>query len=308
MDYLYQRWAAHYLAAIVAGTLKPGERMPSLRELMRLHSISLSTAFERRACMRSHLTALGLQYEIIDAVRGDALSQTYRQEVNPARNMSDGQIGCYLSHIHIYERLIEQQIPVVLILEDDTVLHPSVKAIVNSGCLTLDFDYCFLGNDDAGDAGYVFYNSAEPTPMSSRHLAYPLSAGPFCLNAYLITLEGAKKRVACAYPARSAIDHYAYLPYQPRYLAVIPMVAFVNELSAMQSMSSLNWSGLQKTARKYWWYYPLRDILKLKTLKKWLARQQATLPNPGQWKSFQSAFRVVRKSRLNRTEETTRPC
>ncbi|AMC36930.1 aminotransferase-like domain-containing protein [Janthinobacterium sp. B9-8] len=46
MDYLYQRWAAHYLAAIVAGTLKVGERMPSLRELMRLHGISLSTALQ----------------------------------------------------------------------------------------------------------------------------------------------------------------------------------------------------------------------------------------------------------------------
>lgn len=46
MDYLYQRWAAHYLAAIVAGSLKAGERMPSLRELMRLHGISLSTALQ----------------------------------------------------------------------------------------------------------------------------------------------------------------------------------------------------------------------------------------------------------------------
>lgn len=265
--------------------------------------ISLATAIDRRACMRSHLDALGLQYEIIDAVRGDALSQPYRQEVNPARNMSDGQIGCYLSHIHIYERLIEQQIPVALILEDDTVLHPSVKAIVNSGCLTLDFDYCFLGSDDAGDAGYVFYDSATPTPMSSRHLAYPLSAGPYCLNAYLITLEGARKRVTCAYPARSAIDHYVYLPYQPRYLAVIPMVAFVNELSAVQSMSSLNWVGLQKTARKYWWYYPLRDFLKFNALKKWWGLRRANLPDPGQWQPFQSAFRVVHPRHLHQTPD-----
>ncbi|WP_293932546.1 PLP-dependent aminotransferase family protein [Iodobacter sp.] len=46
MDYLYQRWAAHYLAAILAGALKVGERMPSLRELMRMHDISLSTALQ----------------------------------------------------------------------------------------------------------------------------------------------------------------------------------------------------------------------------------------------------------------------
>ena len=43
---LYKRLAAHYLDAIRAGTLARGARMPSLRSLMRLHSISLSTAMQ----------------------------------------------------------------------------------------------------------------------------------------------------------------------------------------------------------------------------------------------------------------------
>ena len=43
---IYQRLAAHYRQAIEAGTLQPGERLPSLRSLMRLHDISLSTALQ----------------------------------------------------------------------------------------------------------------------------------------------------------------------------------------------------------------------------------------------------------------------
>lgn len=43
---LYQRLAAHYSTAIVLGTLKAGERMPSVRELMARHDISLSTALQ----------------------------------------------------------------------------------------------------------------------------------------------------------------------------------------------------------------------------------------------------------------------
>ena len=43
---LYQRLAAHYREAIEAGSLIPGDRMPSLRTLMRQHSISLSTALQ----------------------------------------------------------------------------------------------------------------------------------------------------------------------------------------------------------------------------------------------------------------------
>ncbi len=43
---LYQRLATHYRGAIHAGSLAPGDRMPSLRGLMRQHEISLSTALQ----------------------------------------------------------------------------------------------------------------------------------------------------------------------------------------------------------------------------------------------------------------------
>jgi DNA-binding transcriptional MocR family regulator len=43
---LYQRLASHYRGAIHAGSLMPGDRMPSLRGLMRQHDISLSTAMQ----------------------------------------------------------------------------------------------------------------------------------------------------------------------------------------------------------------------------------------------------------------------
>lgn len=42
----YRQLAAHYLQAIHAGALQPGDRLPSLRELMQLHGVSLSTALQ----------------------------------------------------------------------------------------------------------------------------------------------------------------------------------------------------------------------------------------------------------------------
>lgn len=42
----YQSLAAHYRSAIQAGSLLPGQRMPSLRELMRQHTVSLSTTLQ----------------------------------------------------------------------------------------------------------------------------------------------------------------------------------------------------------------------------------------------------------------------
>jgi len=43
---LYRQLAEHYLGAIKAGTLVQGERLPSVRTMMRLHGISLSTALQ----------------------------------------------------------------------------------------------------------------------------------------------------------------------------------------------------------------------------------------------------------------------
>ena len=43
---LYRQLADHYLALIAAGTLRPGERFPSVRQLMRAHDISMSTAVQ----------------------------------------------------------------------------------------------------------------------------------------------------------------------------------------------------------------------------------------------------------------------
>ncbi len=43
---LYQQIANHYRQAIEAGTLRPAQRMPSVRALMRAHDVSLSTALQ----------------------------------------------------------------------------------------------------------------------------------------------------------------------------------------------------------------------------------------------------------------------
>ncbi|WP_104657638.1 PLP-dependent aminotransferase family protein [Ralstonia insidiosa] len=43
---LYRMLADHYLGAIRSGVLMPGERMPSVRALMRTHGVSLSTALQ----------------------------------------------------------------------------------------------------------------------------------------------------------------------------------------------------------------------------------------------------------------------
>jgi DNA-binding transcriptional MocR family regulator len=48
---LYERLADHYRRVIAAGTLAPGDRMPSVRALMSQHRVSLSTAIQVFRCL-----------------------------------------------------------------------------------------------------------------------------------------------------------------------------------------------------------------------------------------------------------------
>ena len=263
-----------------------------------VYVISLENARERRALIKAHLDGLNIEYELSDAVEGIKLNQDYREKVNPTKNMSPGALGCYLSHIRVYEQIVATQTPVALILEDDTVLSYRVKAVLDNGCQNLDFDYCFLGSADYGDEGFVFYDADSALELGSGLKAYLLSSGPYCTNAYLITLQGAKKRVACAMPARTAIDHYHFLPYRPRFRAIVPMVAFLNGQTAIKSLASETWTIGQKQFHQLWWFYPLRDLVKIKGLRKSLSLKRGKFTSAGNWRSFSSAHRVVPRSWL----------
>jgi glycosyl transferase, family 25 len=257
-----------------------------------VYVLSCESARERRALMKTHLDELNIEYEFVDAVEGAKLDPAYRESLTPNRNMAPGVLGCYLSHIQVYERLVATRTPVALILEDDTVLDPRAKALLENGCDDLDFDYCFLGSDDRGDEGFVFYDPGSATELARGLKAYLLSSGPFCLNAYLITLQGAKQRLGCAHPILTAIDHYHFLPYRPRFKAVIPMLAFLNEHHAMGANSSTAWTMTQKRFHGYWWFYPLRDLVKLKALRKMLVRNLGKLRHERRWRPFPSAMKV----------------
>ena len=267
-----------------------------------MYVINLAAATTRRALIRAHLDGLGIVYEWVDAVAGNALDLSDREQFEPLSAMSPGAVGCYLSHIRIYARMLAQHIPVALVLEDDTVLHYRVATLLQEGCRTLDFDYCFLGCSDAGDGRYIYYDADQSVRLSSQHQAYALSSGPNCTNAYLITLEGARKRMQCAFPVHHPIDHYHYLPYQPRFMATMPMCAFVNAQSVLGSLSSADWSVLKTQASAYWWYYPLRDVFTLRRLRKLRARARTVGARPGRWTLFDSAFRIVRRAVLGRRD------
>ena len=102
---------------------------------MELLVISLATETERRRRLSANLDAHGLRCEWLDAVDArkwdKAQTKTQMNEASVFFNMSyepnAGAVGCHLSHIKAFERLLASDQQGVLILEDDAEFSPEFK-------------------------------------------------------------------------------------------------------------------------------------------------------------------------------------
>ena len=102
--------------------------------------ISLARAEGRRAAMRARLDKLGADYEIVDAVDGATLTPAdygdnilrrdkFRRKFG--REILDGEIGCYLSHYRLWQRMVTEKIPSALVLEDDVDWDEDLLAVAD---------------------------------------------------------------------------------------------------------------------------------------------------------------------------------
>ena len=94
-----------------------------------IYAISLARAQERRANIKRRLDALGANYEIVDAVDGAVLtSADYENRFCPEEwrikygyKMVRNEIGCFLSHYNLWQRVAEGDDECALIVEDDAI-------------------------------------------------------------------------------------------------------------------------------------------------------------------------------------------
>lgn len=117
--------------------MQPADRFPRLMILV----INLPRSTHRREQMERQLQALELPYQIFDAIDGksrwDELCSTvdfraFQRHVG--REVLQGEIGCYHSHIAAWRAFLDSQKDVLLILEDDMVLHAD---FIDALCIAL---------------------------------------------------------------------------------------------------------------------------------------------------------------------------
>ena len=67
----------------------------------------------------------GLNYEYFYGVNGTEVDKKYYE--NKGSKLTYGQLGCSLSHVNLYKKIVDEDIEVALILEDDCVFNENLK-------------------------------------------------------------------------------------------------------------------------------------------------------------------------------------
>lgn len=99
--------------------------------------ISLKRATERREHIVRQMQEQKIPFEFFDAVDGRTLTEEQKSKADLklaekllGHTLVPGEIGCALSHIGIYEKMVQENIPSCIILEDDMIFDPQFKNII----------------------------------------------------------------------------------------------------------------------------------------------------------------------------------
>jgi len=248
--------------------------------------INLESALKRREEISSQLHALGISFEIFPAVDGRKMTESELQQHYDAakaarerEKMTRAEIGCALSHLGIYRKMVEQDIPHALILEDDADLSPDLKLVLDQleHRYTAEQEIVVLLNHVPN-----YLKRSRTDLMEGRKLAktYGLC---WSSHGYFITRQAAQRMLEKLHPVWIVTDHW--MRFQE--LGIVPIRALVpycvglREAAEVSSIGTRGdkqggFTGHWQRYRERYWHRGVLHYLYRK-MKRMLSRLLATL-------------------------------
>lgn len=184
---------------------------------MHTYVINLARSDDRRAYIKSQLSGLGVSYEIVDAIDGRELDFTDPEtgglvDYSAVRSgaLLPGEIGCALSHLRAYEKVLADGADSALILEDDVVLPPDLPSLAADAARDLCGAEVILLSFDTSD-GIILVSRKDAVELhSARTLAFPIDVDQLLsAAAYLVTREACERMLAALRPVRTKADEWS---------------------------------------------------------------------------------------------------
>lgn len=172
--------------------------------------INMARDVERRRLMTERLAAIGLPFTMFEAVAGSALDLAShphydgrrRQRVF-GRDMTAGEVGCLLSHRAIMQRMVDDNLPAAVILEDDVIFEADFPDVLRA-LMTCPRHWDiirFLGSDKIYRLGRRLI-----APLYGRYRLARIPGTHGGAHAYLLTQAAAKVLLAHTTRAWMPID------------------------------------------------------------------------------------------------------
>jgi glycosyl transferase family 25 len=196
---------------------------------MRVYVINLESSIDRRASLGQRLAALGVEHEFFRAVDGRAGAAAFescdvrRYQLNTGRMPSDGEVGCYASHLRLWQRCAATNEPLV-VMEDDAEPLPTFAAALEVA-RGLIGHYGFLRFEYDGPGRPARTRSVETVGAFTAHYFVKYPYGAMC---YALSPPVARAFVAASRELRAPVDQfikrcwehgqplYGLLPYSVR--------------------------------------------------------------------------------------------
>lgn len=181
-----------------------------------IYMINLKRRTERRVKMEATMKELGLDYTYFEAVDGQALTDEILVEkgitllpeyADPyhKRPMTMGEIGCFLSHYTIWQKMVKFDQKEVLVLEDDIRFEPyfaeRAEQLLQEARAIGGWDLIYFGRKRLQENEAFLKESENFVKVSYTYWTL----------GYVISLEGAKKLLAVE-PLKRLLPVDEFLP------------------------------------------------------------------------------------------------
>jgi GR25 family glycosyltransferase involved in LPS biosynthesis len=111
----------------VVRDIEPTSTGPTATQIrIAIYVISLPDSEKRRRVVAEYLSRVGLQWRYFEAVRYNPVSPPGQNPIEVRGEMLPGEVGCFLSHRALWKEIGNSKLDYAIVLEDDTVLIPSV--------------------------------------------------------------------------------------------------------------------------------------------------------------------------------------
>jgi glycosyl transferase, family 25 len=176
--------------------------------------ISLPGSTARQQAIAAQLGRRGLAFSWLEGVNGRSLDEAAvrrlygaeRAECEGGRQLSRGEVGCALSHLKVYQTMLDEALDLVLVLEDDAALSENFAEELAQVCTAIDWndnELVLLSHIHK----YTDWGARRIGPC--LRLVRPVTA--YNGNGYLITRQGAKKLLAALRPVYLPADCWNHL-------------------------------------------------------------------------------------------------